>query len=110
MVSIGNFKGHGYSNYLSIETADPDGSGHDKIFATLFFEGVKRFRTVVLEYAKESFQEVGHMEGIARAVAHADGKRELLLQSNSMSRELRVQAVSPLGPVVHLAALCGGLH
>jgi len=94
--SMGQFKGHGYSNYLSIETADPDGSGHDKIFATLFIEGVKRFRTVVLEYAKGSLQEVGHVGGVVRAVEHADGRRELLLQDLSMSRELRVLPPAPL--------------
>jgi hypothetical protein len=90
--SIAKFKGHGYGNYLSVETADPDGSGHDKIFATLFMDGIKRFRTVILEYSKDSLQEVGHAGGVVRAVTHADGRRELLLQDLSMSRELRVRA------------------
>jgi len=94
--SIAKFKGHGYSNYLSIETADPDASGHDKIFATMFIEGVKRFRTIVLEYTKGSLQEVGHVGGVVRAVEHANGKRELLLQDLSMSRELRVRPPAPL--------------
>lgn len=94
--SMGVFKGHGYGNYLSVETGDPEMSGHDKIFATLFIEGVKRSRTIVLEYAQGAFHETSHLEGFVRAVEHADGKRELLWQGLSMARELRVIAPSPL--------------
>ena len=94
--SLAVFKDHGYSNYLSVETGDIDGAGHDKIFATLYIEGVKRSRTVVLEYAEGELKEVGHVEGFVRAVMHADGKRELLWQGLSLARELHVQPPAPL--------------
>jgi hypothetical protein len=90
------FKGHGYSNYLAVETADIDGAGHDKIFATLFYQGSNRARTVVLDYAQGALTEVGHVAGFVRAVEHADGKRQLLCQDLSMARELRVRQPAPL--------------
>jgi hypothetical protein len=91
------FKGHGYGNYLAVETADMDGAGHEKIFASMFNDGVHRSRTVVLEYAKGALTEVGHVEGFVRALAPApDAKRALLWQDLSLARELRVRAPAPL--------------
>lgn len=94
--SMGVFKGHGYSNYLAVETADIDGAGHDRIFATLYYQGSNRARTVVLDYAQGELKEIGQVGGFVRAVEHADGKRELLLQDLSMARDLRVRQPAPL--------------
>lgn len=90
------FKSRSYDNYLSVETADIDSAGHDKIFVSLFVVGVKRSRTVVLEYSQGTLHDVGHMDGFVRALEHADGKRVLLIQDLSMSRELRVRQPEPI--------------
>ncbi len=89
--SLAIFKSRAYGNYLAVETADVDGAGHDKIFASLFIEGIKRSRTVVLEYAQGALHEVAHMGGFVRALEHAGGQRELLWQDMSMARELRIR-------------------
>jgi hypothetical protein len=90
--SFAVFKSRAYGNFLAIEAADIEGLGHDRIFASLFVEGVKRARTVVLEYAQGTLHEVARMDGFIRAFEHADGKRELLWQAPSMSRELRLRS------------------
>jgi hypothetical protein len=90
------FNSKTFDNYLAVETADVDGAGHDKIFATSFVPGVKRSRVVVLEYAQGALHDVGHLGGFIRALEHADGKRVLLSQDLSMSRELRVRQPEPI--------------
>ncbi len=94
--SIAVFKSRGFSNFLAVETGDVDGSGHDKIFASLFIEGVKRSRTLVLEFSQGALHEVGRMDGFVRALEHADGKRELVWQDMSLARELRMKQPAPL--------------
>jgi hypothetical protein len=94
--SLAVFKGHGYGNYLAVETADLEGAGHDKIFASMFFEGIKRSRTVILEYSNGQLKEVAHIEGYVRALEHADGKRELIVEDLSMAREMRIRQPAPL--------------
>jgi hypothetical protein len=94
--SIGKFESRGYSNYLAVDTADLEGSGHDRIFAASYNDGIKRFRTVVLEYSSGTLKEVGRTTGVLRTLQHADGKRELLVQDLAMAREFRVYPPSPL--------------
>ena len=94
--SLAVFKGHGYGNYMTVETADLEGAGHDKIFASMFFQGIKRSRTVILELSNGQLKEVAHIEGYVRAIEHADGKRELIVQDLSLSREMRVRQPAPL--------------
>ena len=94
--SQASFKSRSYSNYLAIDTGDMDGSGHDKIFASLFVEAVKRTRTIVLDYSSGTLHEVGRFDGFVRAFDHPDGKRELIWQDTSLSHELRIKPPAPL--------------
>jgi hypothetical protein len=89
--SLTSYKSRSYTNYLAVETGDIDGAGRDKIFASLFVEGVKRSRTIVLEYSSGTLHEVGRLDGFVRALEGADGKRELVSQDLSLARELRVR-------------------
>jgi hypothetical protein len=91
MVSTATFKSRSYGNYLAVEVGDIDKAGHDKIFASMFFDGVKRARTVVLELSQGELKEVGRLDGFVRALEHADGKRELIWQDLSMANELRMK-------------------
>jgi len=94
LATLAVFKGQSFSNYLSVDVADIEGAGHDKIFASLYIEGTNRSRTVVLEYAQGALHEVGHLSGFVRTLEHIDGKRELVWQDLSMARELRVRQPS----------------
>jgi len=89
--SVSVFKSRGLSNYLSVDMADVDGAGHDKIFASLYIEGIKRARTLILEFSSGTLHEVGRLDGFVRVLEHADGKRELVTQDLSLARELRVK-------------------
>src|SRR5262249_55977220 len=91
MDSLAVFKARGWGNYLAVEVADMDGTGHDKIFASLYIEGTKRSRTLVLEYAQGALHEIGRLGGFVRTLEHMDGKRELIWQDASLTRELHMR-------------------
>jgi hypothetical protein len=89
--SIAKFKPRGSGNFLAVETTDLDGLGHDRIFASLYTEGIHRSRTDVLEWSTGSLREIGHLQGFVRAFERWDGKRPLLWQDMSLARELRIR-------------------
>src|SRR5947207_9635221 len=90
------FKSRSYRNFLAVETADLDGAGHGKIFASYYIEGFKRARTLVLEYAQGALKEVAHVDGFVRAFERMDGKRALLWQDISMAKELHIRTPEPV--------------
>ncbi len=88
------FKQRGMNNFLSLDTADVDGLGHDRIFASHFSENNRRSKTIVLELVKDELKEVGSLEGYVRVFPRIDGRRELVWQDISMARELRIRQPS----------------
>lgn len=92
--SVAVYQSRSYRNFLAVGTADLENVGHELIFASLFVEGNRRARTVVLELSSGALREVGRMDGFVRAMDRMDGRRDLVWQDLSMSRELRVRQPS----------------
>jgi hypothetical protein len=93
LASVARFKSRAYQRWVSVEAADLEKAGRDKVFATNFVDGLHRGRVVVMSLSSSTLVEESHLDGFVRALPRSGGVHSLAWMGLAMSRDLHV-----LGP------------
>lgn len=107
LVSVAVYKNRSDRGWLSVETADPQGTGKDLVFAGCVppYAGA-RGKTIVYAFQDGTLKEVARGDGFVRKIDRWNAKPTLAWQALSMSRQVRV--LPPSEVVIDGKKLKGG--